>query len=101
MAFDGFHGSTVGRGITEVVKDVAARSDSGSPRFILFWSVIDGVTRVGDFLSGWYFVSMDPFENVDALDIAVALKKSCEFVDAGLIPSAGNVFIGMTDEFAP
>ena len=101
MAFDGFHGSTVGRGITEVVKDVAARSDSGTPRFILFGSVIDGVTRVGDFLSGWYFVLMDPFEDVNAFNVTIALEEAGKFVDTGLVPSFGNGAVRMFDEITP
>ena len=44
---------------------------------------------------------MDPFKDVNAFNVAIALKEACKFVDTGLVPSFGNGTVRMFDKIAP
>lgn len=74
MAFDGFHGCAVCCGVAKVLKDVATGSDSRTPRFVFFGTIIDCVSWVCYFFAGWDVVAVDPFEDVNAVNVTVALE---------------------------
>lgn len=64
----------MGGGVAKVFEDVATGGDTRTPRFVFFWTIIDGVSWVRYFLTGWDIVAVDPFEDVDAVDVTVALE---------------------------
>ena len=45
-----------------------------------------------------HLTSVDPYEDVDTFDIAIALEKSGKLVDARVIPSIADFFIRVIDE---
>ena len=101
MALDRFHGCGVSCGITSIVQEVASSSDTCPIWFIFFWSVIDGVPGVCDFLTVGDFTSVDPIKDIHSFYIFVALEKTCKFIDARSIPSVDDVGIWVLDEFVP
>ena len=101
MALDRFHGCGVSRGITSIVQEVASSSDTCPIWFIFFWSVIDSVPGVCDFLTFGDFTSVDPIKDIHSFYIFVALEKPCKFIDARPIPTVDDVGIWVFDEFIP
>ena len=74
MAFDGFHGCAMCRGVAIIFKNISTGSDACTPRFIFFWTVVDSVSWVRYFLAQGDIVAMDPFEDIDTFNVTVSLS---------------------------
>ena len=70
--------------IAIIFQKVAAASDPGAVSFSFLRSDVDGVARVGDAFVGWNCFFMDPFQDIEALNVVrgESLEQSSHFVFA-------------------
>ena len=88
MAFDGFHGCSMGSDITVVIEAVATTGNPGAVDFVLFGSNVNGISWIGDLLIGRDSGTGNPFQYADTVNVigAKTVKEASKFVLTRYVP---------------